>query len=241
MAPIVSAIDYMSIGFPRMGRDRELKKALEAHWSGKIDEAKLMAEAHAVEAAAWETQSKAFSADGGGNYAIGIDGACASTSLTHTHPSPRTGARSERAMLTPSPSHPSPAKKGTLYDQVLDWIFFLGLAPQRFDAWESGSISQYFAMARSNVTGCPALSMKKWFGTNYHYLRPEFDGELLAKIKTDGAASVNAAMIVDRVKRACSILGADKAVPMVIGLVTLITLSFCTVNEDDLMDSLIPR
>ena len=239
MAPIVSAIDYMSIGFPRMGRDRELKKALEAHWSGKIDEAKLMAEAHAVEAAAWETQSKAFSADGGANYAIGIDGACASTSLIPPPLTPHGRAIATRDADTLS--FPSLSRKGTLYDQVLDWIFFLGLAPQRFDAWESGSISQYFAMARSNVTGCPALSMKKWFGTNYHYLRPEFDGELLAKIKTDGAASVNAAMIVDRVKRACSILGADKAVPMVIGPVTLITLSFCTVNEDDLMDSLIPR
>ena len=32
-----------SLGFPRIGRDRELKKALEAHWKGELDEAGLRA------------------------------------------------------------------------------------------------------------------------------------------------------------------------------------------------------
>ena len=27
-----------NLGFPRMGVHRELKKALEAHWAGKLDE-----------------------------------------------------------------------------------------------------------------------------------------------------------------------------------------------------------
>lgn len=31
-----------NLGFPRMGVDRELKKALEAHWAGKLDEAGLL-------------------------------------------------------------------------------------------------------------------------------------------------------------------------------------------------------
>ena len=33
-----------SLGFPRIGRDRELKKALEAHWKGELDEAGLALE-----------------------------------------------------------------------------------------------------------------------------------------------------------------------------------------------------
>ena len=32
-----------SLGFPRIGRDRELKKALEAYWKGELDEAGLQA------------------------------------------------------------------------------------------------------------------------------------------------------------------------------------------------------
>ena len=32
-----------SLGFPRIGGDRELKKALEAHWKGELDEAGLRA------------------------------------------------------------------------------------------------------------------------------------------------------------------------------------------------------
>ena len=37
------------LGYPRIGPNRELKKALEAHWSGKIDENQLLAEAHKVQ------------------------------------------------------------------------------------------------------------------------------------------------------------------------------------------------
>ena len=32
-----------SLGFPRIGRDRELKKAQEAFWKGELDEAGLRA------------------------------------------------------------------------------------------------------------------------------------------------------------------------------------------------------
>ena len=32
-----------NLGFPRIGRDRELKKALEAYWKGELDEAALRA------------------------------------------------------------------------------------------------------------------------------------------------------------------------------------------------------
>ena len=38
------------LGFPRIGRDRELKIALEAHWRGEIDEAELAVRAQAVRA-----------------------------------------------------------------------------------------------------------------------------------------------------------------------------------------------
>ena len=61
---------------------------------------------------------------------------------------------------------------GTLYDQVLDWTFYLGLAPPRFSALSG--LDKYFAMARG-TEGAGALDMSKFFDTNYHYMVPELD------------------------------------------------------------------
>jgi 5-methyltetrahydropteroyltriglutamate--homocysteine methyltransferase len=55
---------------------------------------------------------------------------------------------------------------GTLYDQVLDTTFLLGLAPQRFKHLHG--LELYFAMARG-APGVAALDMSKFFDTNYHY------------------------------------------------------------------------
>ncbi|WP_010484458.1 5-methyltetrahydropteroyltriglutamate--homocysteine S-methyltransferase [Pseudomonas sp. S9] len=48
-----------SLGFPRIGRDRELKKALEAHWRGELDEAGLRAVGRQLRAAHWQLQKDA--------------------------------------------------------------------------------------------------------------------------------------------------------------------------------------
>ncbi|WP_439859257.1 5-methyltetrahydropteroyltriglutamate--homocysteine S-methyltransferase [Pseudomonas sp. MBLB4136] len=48
-----------SLGFPRIGRDRELKKALEAHWKGELDEAGLRAVGRELRAAHWQLQKEA--------------------------------------------------------------------------------------------------------------------------------------------------------------------------------------
>src|SRR3712207_3185082 len=45
-----------NLGFPRIGRRRELKFALERHWAGELDEAGLLAEAKHLRAAQWQTQ-----------------------------------------------------------------------------------------------------------------------------------------------------------------------------------------
>ncbi len=61
------------------------------------------------------------------------------------------------------------------YDQVLDTAVLLGALPARFgfDA-QALTRSQYFELARGNAAQ-PACEMTKWFDTNYHYLKPEFD------------------------------------------------------------------
>lgn len=48
-----------NLGFPRIGRDRELKKALEAYWRGEIDEATLQKVGKQLRAEHWQVQHKA--------------------------------------------------------------------------------------------------------------------------------------------------------------------------------------
>ena len=66
--PTMCAIDYLeyiamavahNLGFPRIGRDRELKKALEAYWQGDLDEAGLRAVGRDLRAAHWQLQKEA--------------------------------------------------------------------------------------------------------------------------------------------------------------------------------------
>jgi 5-methyltetrahydropteroyltriglutamate--homocysteine methyltransferase len=47
------------LGYPRIGKHRELKKAVEAFWSGKIGEAELAQTASEIRKAAWDAQSAA--------------------------------------------------------------------------------------------------------------------------------------------------------------------------------------
>lgn len=48
-----------NLGFPRIGRDRELKKAQEAFWKGELDEAGLRAVGRELRAAHWQVQKDA--------------------------------------------------------------------------------------------------------------------------------------------------------------------------------------
>lgn len=48
-----------NLGFPRIGADRELKKALEAYWKGSISEDVMMCTANGVRAERWQLQEKA--------------------------------------------------------------------------------------------------------------------------------------------------------------------------------------
>ncbi len=49
--------------------------------------------------------------------------------------------------------------------QTLDWVSYLGLAPERFARYSG--LEQYFAMARGTDDVQLALDMSKYFDTNY--------------------------------------------------------------------------
>ena len=45
-----------NLGFPRIGKNRELKKAVESYWAGKLDRAGLLQVGRELRAANWRTQ-----------------------------------------------------------------------------------------------------------------------------------------------------------------------------------------
>ncbi|MDM5282656.1 5-methyltetrahydropteroyltriglutamate--homocysteine S-methyltransferase [Peribacillus frigoritolerans] len=120
-----------TLGYPRIGEDREWKRTLEAYWSGKIDEAELTAQLKAIRLGNIQKQKQQ-----------GID--------------------------------IIPVNDFTFYDQMLDMSVMFGLVPERYSAYEGGSVplSVYYSMARGNNDEV-ASEMTKWFNTNYHYIVPE--------------------------------------------------------------------
>ncbi|MBN1876751.1 MAG: 5-methyltetrahydropteroyltriglutamate--homocysteine S-methyltransferase [Anaerolineae bacterium] len=174
-----------TLGYPHIGRKRDIKRALEAYWNGKLVEEELWATFWQVAETGWKAQLDA-----------GID---------------RIGVG-----------------YSTLYDTVLDWIVRLGLIPARFR--ELKDLACYFAMARG-APGIPALDMTKWFDTNYHYLVPEIDEV--------GAQGADFSDFLDLVQRAQAILG-ERAVPIVLGPVTLLRLARLSVDFGAILDVLLP-
>ena len=62
----------------------------------------------------------------------------------------------------------------SLYDTMLDTSVMLGAIPERFRGLQGEA--RYFAMARGNKEAV-AMSMTKWFNTNYHYIVPELSDQ----------------------------------------------------------------
>ena len=67
-----------TLGFPRIGADRELKKALEAYWKGDLSAAALQAVGRELRARHWQLQKDA-----------GIDPGCRPRALSYDVGCPR--------------------------------------------------------------------------------------------------------------------------------------------------------
>lgn len=121
------------------------------------------------------------------------------------------------------------ALDGTFYDHVLDMIYALGLAPQRFK--DLSGLELYFAMARG-APSAPALDMSKYLDTNYHFMVPEIDEGFTPKL--------DFTRILDRLKSGQEVLGKEAAVPMVVGPVSLALLASTTLPADVIVEKLLP-
>lgn len=133
-----------NLGFPRIGADRELKKALEAYWKGDLDQAGLRAVGREVRAINWQLQK-----DAGIDLLPVGDFAWYDQVLTHSLtfgviPERFAGTRDGAGLPT------------------LDTLFAMARGASDHCCGSHHGQAQY------------AQELTKWFDTNYHYLVPEF-------------------------------------------------------------------
>ncbi len=136
-----------TLGYPRIGLQRELKFALERHWRGESAEAELEAVAAELRARHWHEQREA-----------GLDFATVGDFAFYDHVANHIqlfGCEPARFGFDGSESQ-------------LARYFTLARGVANEHAEETCCGGQH--------GGKPALEMTKWFDTNYHYLVPEFDG-----------------------------------------------------------------
>ncbi|MEK1905124.1 MAG: 5-methyltetrahydropteroyltriglutamate--homocysteine S-methyltransferase [Pseudomonas sp.] len=138
-----------NLGFPRIGRDRELKKALEAHWKGELDEAGLRAVGRELRARHWQLQKEA----GIELLPVG-DFAWYDQVLGH---SLAFGVIPER--FRPHGGKPT-----------LDTLFAMARGAV-------GSHGSAGCCGGAHAQPAFAQELTKWFDTNYHYLVPEFSAD----------------------------------------------------------------
>ena len=141
-----------TLGFPRIGADRELKKALESYWKGDLDQDALQSVGRQLRATHWQLQK-----DAGIDLLPVGDFAWYDQVLTH---SLAFGVIPERFDSTRD-THGLP---------TLDTLFAMARGATATCCGGEHGQTQY------------AQELTKWFDTNYHYLVPEFSAEQSFKL-----------------------------------------------------------
>jgi 5-methyltetrahydropteroyltriglutamate--homocysteine methyltransferase len=78
-----------------------------------------------------------------------------------------------------------PSGDFSFYDGVLDTAVLLGIVPKQYRNLNLGELDTYFAMAKGyqgTAGDVKALSMRKWFNTNYHYIVPEIEDDTVISV-----------------------------------------------------------
>ncbi len=140
------SVKVAALGFPRIGPRRELKTALEASWSGKIEPQALIATARDLRAANWQRQK-----------ALGLDIIPSNDFSLYDQ------VLDTAAMVGAVPE--IYGWKGG--DVSLDTYFAMARG-----ALGTSTVCEHGHVHTSG--GVPAMEMTKWFDTNYHYIVPEF-------------------------------------------------------------------
>ncbi|WP_247257967.1 5-methyltetrahydropteroyltriglutamate--homocysteine S-methyltransferase [Pseudomonas moorei] len=141
-----------TLGFPRIGADRELKKALESYWKGDLDQEALQSVGRQLRATHWQLQK-----DAGIDLLPVGDFAWYDQVLSHSLafgvvPERFDSTRDARGLPT------------------LDTLFAMARGATATCCGGEHGQAQY------------AQELTKWFDTNYHYLVPEFSAEQTFKL-----------------------------------------------------------
>jgi 5-methyltetrahydropteroyltriglutamate--homocysteine methyltransferase len=158
---LAMAVTVATLGFPRIGPRRELKTALESYWSGKTDQAALLAAAADLRSKAWARQR-----DLGAGIIPSNDFSLYDHVLDTT------------AMVGAIP----PAYGWTGGEVGLQRYFAMARGTQSEAAHEGCSHGH-----AHDGEGVPAAEMTKWFDTNYHYLVPEFTADQVFQLASTKA------------------------------------------------------
>ena len=145
----INMIRTHTLGFPRMGAQRELKFALERHWRGEIDAAALEAVGAQLRERHWALQR-----DAGLDVVTVGDFAFYDQVANHIQ---LFGCEPARFGFTSAES-----------DLARYFTLARGVADEHAHGEGCGC-------GQADGGGTAALEMTKWFDTNYHYLVPEFD------------------------------------------------------------------
>ncbi|TDU80869.1 methionine synthase (B12-independent) [Prosthecobacter fusiformis] len=152
----MSDIYTHNLGYPRIGQQRELKKATESYWHGRLSGEELEAAGRKLREQGWATQKAAgidlIPCNDFTFYDQMLDFSC----LIGNVP-PRFGWKGE--------------------GMDLDTLFLMarGSRGEAHDSCDAGCTHQ----------PAFACEMTKWFDTNYHYLVPEFQAETVFKLVGD--------------------------------------------------------
>lgn len=144
------SVTVASLGFPRIGPRRELKKALENYWAGRTGEADLQRDAVALRAAAWARQKSA-----------GVTWLPSNDFSLYDH-----------VLDTSTMVGAIPAAYGWQDGSVPLATYFAMARGTRGAEGSAACVGHMHDHAQGH--GLPALEMTKWFDTNYHYMVPEF-------------------------------------------------------------------
>lgn len=140
-----------TLGFPRMGAQRELKFALESFWRGDSTEVELQATAAQLRQQHWQAQ-----ADAGLGFVTVGDFALYDHVANHIQLLGCEPTRFGFDAHTPELARYFAMARGVSAHATSDHT-----------GCSAGCTAKH-------TTGQPALEMTKWFDTNYHYLVPEF-------------------------------------------------------------------
>ncbi len=154
-----------NLGFPRIGADRELKKAQEAYWRGDISQAELEATGRELRLKHWQLQ-----ADAGLDLIPTGDFAWYDQVLTLSATLGNIPLRHRKShILAGDTAHPIHEGCCSAHSNAQ--------AQAASSACNDIDLDTLFRVARGRAPSGAASSasdMTKWFDTNYHYLVPEF-------------------------------------------------------------------